>query len=313
MLAGLAAVALGGAWLVDALHPSDDPLKALPPPVAERARHAEARMRAAEACLARAKLQAGLGDDPAVGHDPSGLIGGELTPLMTTLGNLEAKRVSTNPAWARVLTSRLYRAGIRRGDLIAASFSGSFPALNLALTLAADAIGANVLAVSSVTASTYGANQAGFTWPEIEARLVAAGVIRRASIAVSLGGTGDRGLELEPEGRRLAERILSDSSAALGVPAIRPGGFADAVRRRLELYDRARTGRTIALYVNIGGAEAGMGRSTVVLRLRNGFLPGVPFDFSREQGVMGVMAQRGVPILMLLNIRDLALRWGIAL
>jgi hypothetical protein len=51
--------------------------------------------------------------------------------------------------------------------------------------------------------------------------------------------------------------------------------------------------------------------SHIVLRLRNGFLPGVPFDFSENRGVMARYAERGVPLLTLLNVRDLALRWRI--
>jgi hypothetical protein len=50
-----------------------------------------------------------------------------------------------------------------------------------------------------------------------------------------------------------------------------------------------------------------------VLRLRSGLLPGIPFDFSNERGVMARMAERGVAVLTLLNIRDLALRWGVPL
>jgi len=50
-----------------------------------------------------------------------------------------------------------------------------------------------------------------------------------------------------------------------------------------------------------------------VLRLRSGFIPGVPFDFSPSRGLMARFAERGVPVLTLLNVRDLAVRWGVAL
>jgi poly-gamma-glutamate system protein len=283
----------------------------VPQEVAEAADAAEQTMGAAERIVREAKTAAGVEDDPGAPRDPSGLVGAEWTPLVTTLGSAEAKRIATDPAWARVLTVRLHQAGIRRGDVIAAGFSGSFPGLNLAVIATAQAIGAELAAVSSVTASTWGANQPGFTWPEIEARLVRAGAVRRATIGVALGGAGDRGEDLEPEGRAEAERILDAAATALGVPAIRPRSFYDAVETRLALYDRARAGRRIALYVNVGGNEASLGRSAVILRFRSGFLPAVPFDFSRERGVVARMAERGVPVLSLLNIRELAGRWEI--
>lgn len=274
---------------------------------------AERLMRQAEAMILAAKIEAGIVTDPAAGIDYSGLIGSELTPLVTTLGNLEAKRTATNPSWAAVLTRQLSAAGIGRGDLIAASFSGSFPGLNLAVMAASHALDADLAAVSSVTASTWGANQPGFTWPEIESRLVASRLLPRASIAVTTGGDGDRALDLSPEGQELALTIRDRVAQRLGVPILHPASFEDAVRQRLSAYRRAANGRPIALYVNVGGATASLGQSTAVLRLRSGFISPGPFDRSEDRGVMARFAEQGVKVLTLLNIRDLALRWGIPL
>jgi poly-gamma-glutamate system protein len=274
---------------------------------------AERTMVVAEQLIAQAKLSAGITPSPGTGPDPSGLIGDEMTPLVTTLGILEAKRIATNPAWARILTVKLAQAGVGQGSVVAAGYSGSFPGLDLAVTAACGALGARLMAISSVTASTWGANQPGFTWPEIEQRLVAAGIIRRASIAVSAGGRGDRALDLDPDGRAEAEWIMRASAEGLGVSVLTPATYDQAIAERLALYDRERRGRPIALYVNVGGTDASLGRSASVLRLRSGLLPGIPFDFSNERGVMARMAERGVAVLTLLNIRDLALRWGVPL
>ena len=78
-------------------------------------------------------------------------------------------------------------------------------------------------------------------------------------------------------------------------------------------YRRAANGRRIVLYVNVGGTAASLGSSDAVLRLRSGFLPALPFDRSEGRGVMARFAEQGVPVLTLLNIRDLAIRWGIPL
>jgi poly-gamma-glutamate system protein len=267
--------------------------------------------RQAEDCLRRMKLAAGVARDPALGAADSAWIGAELTPLVTTLGSLEAKRASSSPDWARVLTIRLYHHGVRSGSVVAAGYSGSFPALNLALAAACQALGADLIAITSVTASTWGATQPGFTWPEIEVRLVQEGIIRRVSAAVTAGGQGDAALDLEPEARLLAWKILESCALALGAQIIAPSSLQDSIAERLRIYREHARDRRIVLYVNIGGTEASMGASAASFRIRSGFIPPEPFDLSPERGVIARLADRGVPTLSLLNIEDLAFRWGV--
>jgi poly-gamma-glutamate system protein len=281
--------------------------------IAQQATDAERLMRRAEDVIRDAKSRAGVHPDAEAADDASGLLGAELTPLVTTLGALDAKRTATNPRWANVLTRQLADAGIGHGDVVAASFSGSFPGLNLAVMCATQTLGADLLAVSSISASTWGANQPGFTWPEIEARLVEAGVLRRASIAISAGGDGDRGPTLDPEGPAMAERILTTVALSLDALPLRPSGFQESVRQRMALYRRVARGRPIALYINVGGASASLGRSPAILRYRSGFIAPRVLDRSNERGVTARFAEEGVRILMLLNVRELALRWGLQL
>jgi poly-gamma-glutamate system protein len=262
---------------------------------------AETRWRAAVAAIAAARHVAA--DDA--------LIGSESGPLVTTLGDREAKRVSVSPAWPRAFVREFHRAGLRRGDLIAASFSGSFPGLNLAVMSAAQAMGLDVVAASSATASSWGATEPGFTWPEIEARLVESGALRRASVAVSPGGAGDRALDLDEEGRRLAREIAGECARRLGARLIEPADFDASIRARLEVFDAARDGRAIAAFVNVGGTEAALGRSAAILKVRNGWLERTAFDSSPGRGLVARMVEEGVPVLHILNVRDLAVQWGV--
>lgn len=306
-----AALAAAGAW-----HLAEPRLTRRAPAatgLATRAAAAEARMTASAVFLAEAKRAAGLPRPEGVLDREAGLVGAELTPLVTTLGSLEAKRLSVSPRWAGELVLRLHRAGVGEGDVVAASFSGSFPGLDLAVVAACAELGVKLVAVSSVTASTWGATEPGFTWPEMEARLVAAGIVPRASAAVSAGGEDDAATDLEPGARSLAERIARDSAAALGAEPLAPATLEESIRRRLDLYARHSGGRPLALYVNCGGNQASLGRSSSFLRLRTGFLRGMPFDVGEDRGVMARLAARGVPVLHLLNVRDLALRWGVSL
>jgi poly-gamma-glutamate system protein len=278
---------------------------------ARLADQAESTWRQASQLIREAKRQAGITLDGGRADDLSGLVGAEMTPLVTTLGSLESKQLSASPVWARVLVAQLERAGVGQGSIVAASCSGSFPALNLAVACACRALGARLVAVSSVTSSTWGANQPGFTWPEMEARLVDAGLIATASVGVSTGGEDDRAADLEPDARVLAEQIGDRAAAALQAVRLRPSNYAEAVASRIELFDRVAGARPIAVYVNIGGTQASMGRSLTVLRLKSGWLARGAFDDGRDDGVMAIMAKRGVKVLHLLNIRDLAVRWGI--
>jgi poly-gamma-glutamate system protein len=305
-----ALLALGALSQTEGRLPGSLRAPAVRPPshdVAARAAIAEATMRRGSEVLRRAKTAEGV---PPSG-DRTGLIGQEVTPLVTTLGSLEAKRLSTNPAWARVLTERLAFEGIGRGSIVAASLSGSFPGLNLALASACQALDARLLAISSVTASTWGANEPGFSWPEMEVRLVEAGPLRPVSIAVTAGGAADRATDLAEEDRAVAERIRDSVAARLGIPALVPAHFDEAVRLRTRAYLRASGGSPIVLYVNVGGAEASMGRSPAILGIGTGFVRR-PWSGGRSgRGVTAWFADRRVPILMLLNVRELAVRWGI--
>jgi poly-gamma-glutamate system protein len=265
------AVVVGLALLAAASRPSLADL--VPPDIAAAARDAEARMRRGAELIQEARRAEGIASEAPDGGVLSSLIGAEMTPITTTMGNLEAKRVATSTQWARALTLRLYQAGLRRDDVVAAGFSGSFPGLNLALTSACQSLDVRLLAVSSVTASSWGANQPGFTWPEIEMRLVKAGVIRQATIAITVGGAGDRALDLDAGGRLEAGAIARTVAARLSVPVLTPRGFDEAVAARLDAYRRAADGRRICLYANVGGTETSLGRSPAVLHLRNGFLP----------------------------------------
>jgi poly-gamma-glutamate system protein len=239
------------------------------------------------------------------------LIGAEVGPLVTTLGEIEAKRVSASPAWPAAFVRDFHRAGLREGDVVAAAFSGSFPALNLAVASAAQAMGIRLVAVSSVTASSWGATEPGFTWPEIEVRLVRAGILESASAAISAGGGLDRAADLDEEGRALARAIAARCAAELRAVLLEPAGFDEAVSARLEVFDTARGRAPLAAFVNVGGTEAALGRSTAILNVQNGWLAREPFDRSPGRGVVARMVERGVPVLHILNVRDLAVRWGI--
>ena len=74
-------------------------------------------MQEAEREIYRCQQKVGLAPEKNP-FDPmkTGLIGLESSPLTTTLGQLEAKRTTTNPALAALLVRLLRQAGVKKGS-----------------------------------------------------------------------------------------------------------------------------------------------------------------------------------------------------
>ncbi len=252
--------------------------------------------------------------DATEGLSPSraALIGVEVSPLMTTLGSLESKRLATDPRWAALIARQLHDRGVRDGVTVAASFSGSFPGLNLAVMAACRALGARLVAISSVTASTWGADEPGFTWPEIEVMVSRRGVLPAASIAISVGGTRDAGRDLTEEGLRIAREIQHRTAEALGAAELRGATLEDSIALRIGAYRAAMAGQRPGVYVNVGGNHASLGGARATLRHAEGWLE--PRAHTAIATVSPVSVTEfwlgeGVPVMNLLDVKALAARW----
>lgn len=253
------------------------------------------------------RLEGGVPIDRSVDVNATGLIGPENSPLTTSLGHLGAKRTSTNPNMAGLMVYLLRSAGVRGGDAVAVGASGSFPALIIASVAAIRTIGAEPLVISSIGASEYGASEPRFHWIDMEECLRRRGIWTFRSIAHSVGGEGDLGGDLAPEGLEIARAALRGS----GEPVIGEPSLPANVAARLGAYDAAARGRRIAAFVNVGGSWANLGTDASVLELKPGLAEAVPRAAPESRGAIGAMAARGIPIVHLLNIRGLAERHGL--
>lgn len=283
---------------------------------AEAATNAEQLARRAMATIRAARVRAGTpaGERPGTADldpDRAALLGVEHSPLMTTLGSLDSKRLATDPRWARALVVQLASHGVGPGSIVLASFSGSFPGLNLAVMAACRAMQVRLLAISSVTASTWGAVEPGFTWPEMEVLLVHAGVLPAATMAVSVGGSSDVGRDLSEEGRVVARRIQQDTAAALRARALDAGNLADAVAQRMAAYRAALGGQRPAVYVNVGGNHASLGGASASWRHEEGWITVRPPSVPDTRSVMAHWLAEDIPVLNLLDVKALARAWDL--
>ena len=145
------------------------------------------------------KLSRGLEMDAGADINRTGMIGLDYSFITTTVGNLEAKRTSTNPNMAAVVVDMLHELKLQPGDKVAVNCSGSFPALNIAVMCALQELQLEPYLISSFGSSTHGANDPEFTYLDMEHLLVEQGLLTHKSDLFSIGGMEDLGKEMPPE------------------------------------------------------------------------------------------------------------------
>ncbi|MFN3820754.1 MAG: poly-gamma-glutamate system protein [bacterium] len=275
--------------------PSSSSISSLP--IEQQMKDAEDLVRQAFAKVWQWKAEAGIADTMKDSLR-TGMIGEEWTPLTTTLGNEEAKWLSVQPGWAGFLVKELSALGVKSGDTVAISMTGSFPALNLATLVACQTLGLAVVSISSLGSSQYGANQPGFTWPEIEYRLRQEGFLHLGTTLLTFGGTGDRGAEWSEEARQLAEECALKTPWQL----LKPHNLRQAIRMRLLHYgDLSR----YKCFINIGGNQATLGGGARQRYNRGGWFYKLPPGKSDPAGVIDYFLQKGIPCLNLLHLEEL--------
>lgn len=253
-------------------------------------------------CHERKGLPFHLESDP----NQTGLIGLKNSILTTSLGQLEAKRTTTNPDFAALIVYLLQQAGVKEKDAVAIGASSSFPALIVASLAAAKAMRITPLCIISLGASQWGANNPRFTWLDLQDCLEKAGWLPNKPVAVSLGGAKDIGSGMEPEGKELLLRQVKER----GLNLIDEPDLEKNVALRLNLYEAAAKGKGIAAFINIGGGWANMGESEEILRLPPG-LNIIDRSAVQFKGVVWEMGRRVIPVIHLLYIKGLADKYGL--
>jgi poly-gamma-glutamate system protein len=267
------------------------------------------RMEQAMHILREERLRRGISLEPDADPNATGLIGPEHTAITTTLGHLPAKRTSANPNMAGVIVEMLGRAGVRAGDCAAVGFSGSFPGINLAVLCALQAMGLKPVIVSSVGASSYGANDPRFTWLDMEQVLNERGLFPWRSAAVTPGGVVSIPAFFGDDGIREMQAAIARS----GLPALDERGdktLTSDVARRVDLYQAGCGGRP-SVFINVGGSLPALGNCPQARRLPTGLLPPGIRSTSPGCGVIFHMAAAGVPVIHLLDIRKIARDYGL--
>ena len=242
------------------------------------------------------RMDAGLviNDDDLHG---TGMIGLPYTMITTTSGALEAKRTTANSDMAALVVELLGEAGIESGDRVAAGFSGSFPAMNLAVLSACAVMDVDLVYIASVGASTYGANQPELTFPDMAYRLVEDGILPQHGVAISMGGGSDCGLDMEPT---LRDGII-DRLEGYSVPLMMEEDFEKNIAQRHTLYE---AGGEISCYIGVGGniTTSGLDGTTLSWGV---IAPDEAKSVGPRTGMMERYNAQGLPVIHFLNIKRL--------
>lgn len=241
-------------------------------------------------------------------NDPNqtGLIGCEYSMITTTLGHLDAKRTSVNPDMAALVCSIFLNEGLNTGDSIAIGSSASFPGLLLATLSACKILNLQPVTIVSFGASQYGANEPEFTIIDILKTLETNYGDVFKPIAISFGGNNDIANDLSDEARTFISNAIHQSEYQLFYEE----DYNENIKKRMELYNNTAKGE-IKLFVNIGGSISNIGTSPEVLNLKPGLNTDIDNIPSENRGIIFEFAAKKTPILHLLYMKGLSIRYGL--
>ncbi|OHD72038.1 MAG: hypothetical protein A2W19_03605 [Spirochaetes bacterium RBG_16_49_21] len=232
----------------------------------------------------------------------TGLIGVLSSPITSTTVDIDSKLISLNPNWAAVIVSMLKEAKVRNGSTVAVSFTGSFPAMNLAVLSAAKAMNLRLIIITSVAASTWGANIPNFTWLDMEHVLNEKQFCTYRTAAASLGGVRDNALGMSEPGKRiLRETILKYKIILLEFDDMKKN-----VDERMAIYREWAKETQIGAYINVGGGTVAIGSFIGKMRYKAGLNIRAPRRALRVDSVMSRFGRDQIPILNFNYIKTLA-------
>lgn len=262
-------------------------------------------MEQALAALRECREEKGVAVDKENDFNETGLIGVKFSPTTTSLGSLKAKRTAANPNFAGLIVYLLNKAGVSRGDTVAAGASGSFPSLIVAALSASKTMGLNLLLISSLGASQWGANNPDFHWLDMQSCLQNIGLFETQPIALSLGGEIDTGMDMNAKGRALLLRVAEEWGGLF----LEEPDLSRNVQKRMHLYEEYAAKKEIKAFINIGGSWSNLGTDSEVLKLKPGLVQVRYIPPAEKRGVMQEMALRGLPVIHLLHIKGLCRRY----
>lgn len=236
----------------------------------------------------------------------SGMIGLQHSPIVSNNGHLTSKQTSANPNFAAAFVQMLSTAGVEKGDVVGVNATGSFPAMNVCVYAALEAMGVQPIVITSAASSEYGATHPELTWLDMEKLMYDRDLISFRSSAFTMGGLLDTAQGHSEEGKGLLRAAIERNER----PLMTPKDYEEAVTMRLALYDEVANGRPIRAFINVGGGTASVGTYDDKEEFRPGLNTELPRGLKRRS-TMRTFLEQGVPVVHVSHIRSLARRYGL--
>jgi poly-gamma-glutamate system protein len=234
-------------------------------------------------------------------NDPNetGLIGEQYTQITTGNGSLPIKASTMNPNFGALMVQLLKDAKVKKGDVVGVCLTGSFPGLNIAMLAAMQTLGVKPIIINSVTASSWGANDPDFTFPDMLSSLNKASIFNAKITAASMGGNLDIGRALSIEGREMVEAAIQRNH----LKYINTGSLKGNIQERLNIFKKENKGRKLKAFINIGGGVASNGSNINGDLIKAGVHKELKLkNFPDKYGVMYEMAKMQTTIIHLKNV-----------
>lgn len=237
----------------------------------------------------------------------TGLLGDEYNEYTTSLGHLESKRTSTNPNMAALVVKMFHEVGLKSGDHVAVGFSGSFPALNLAVLSASEVMGLDLTIISSFGSSTYGANQIELTFPKMLSMLNSDNYTKYNSSLVTMGGDDDVASEKPPE---LIDRIIKEYEK-LNLKVMIEPNFQENINKKVDVYYSK---KDVDCYIAVGGNLTFLGIGEFDIANKQGILKSSQIrgtDYGDNDGLINYFLSKNIPTIHLLNVKKIVADYGL--
>lgn len=264
-------------------------------------------VQAAQTVIWNDKLALGLAQGADLDPNQTGMIGAEYTELTSTLGDLPAKRTTTNPDFAAAMVRLIGQLDLAAGTPVVLIVSGSFVGADIGTIAALEALGLQPVILASLSASMYGANDVDYNLLDIFAALREREVLHTLPVAAVLGADGATGGGIAPA----ALRVLEQDAARIGVPILTAEPLSALVDQVLARLEAILDGRRAGLVINVGGALIGLGSCEQSYAFPVGLsMQPVPCS-NGTAGVAMRLAADQLPVINVLEIRRLALDMGL--
>ena len=250
-------------------------------------------MQSAMSVLRVEKQARGLLQPLDIDINQTGMIGAEFTGITTTLGELPAKRTATNPDLAALIVKLLSTLSLPKGAPVVVVISGSFVGADIATLAALEVLDLRPILIASLSASMWGANDPSFNLLDILSALRQRGIIKTKPFAAVIGGEGAIGAGMDKAG--LAALRASAERENISLVDARPVSvMIDQLMAKV--LQALPPGQKPAAVINVGGALIGLGK---------------PVCHDGTPGLVFRLAEQGIPMLNVLNMRRLAIEYGL--